>query len=155
MAFAASYRDLVVYQRSRALAGEVYGKSKSFPREEIYSLTDQVRRSSRAIGAHIAEAWAKRFYPRHFISKLTEADGEQQETQHWIDVAGDCDYLDAETASDLKRRLSEIGKMLQTMIDKADLFCVKGPDAVREDAVAYFIAPSHSGTEYRTPNTEH
>ena len=76
-----SYRDLVVYQKARELAVEVFETTKSFPREEMYSLTDQIRRSSRSIGAQIAEAWAKRRYPKHFLSKLSDADGEQQETQ--------------------------------------------------------------------------
>jgi four helix bundle protein len=67
--------------------------SKSFPAEERFSLTDQGRRSSRSIGAQIAEAWAKRGYEKHFVSKLTDADGEQQETQHWVDAALDCGYL--------------------------------------------------------------
>ena len=73
-------RQLVVYQKSRQLSGEVNRISKSFPKKE-YSLTDQIRRSSRSIGVQIAEAWAKRFYEKHFLSKLTDADGEQQETQ--------------------------------------------------------------------------
>ncbi|MFH0953449.1 MAG: four helix bundle protein [Verrucomicrobiota bacterium] len=149
MAFAASYRDLVVYQKSRALAKELFEISKRFPPDERFSLTDQGRRSSRSIGAQIAEAWAKRFYERHFVSKLTDADGEQQETQHWVDVAGDCGYLDANTVSDLKKRLSEIGKMLQTMINKADLFCAKGPRVVREDTADYFSTPSRLNTRLR------
>ncbi|MBL7161588.1 MAG: four helix bundle protein [Anaerolineales bacterium] len=86
--YASNFRELVVYQKSRQLSRE-----KTFPKEEMYSLIDQIRRSSRSIGAQIAEAWAKRRYERHFISKLTDADGEQYETQHWIDVASDCGYL--------------------------------------------------------------
>ncbi len=76
MAHAKSFRDLDVYKLSRELAKEIFELSKSFPKEEIYSLTDQVRRSSRSIGAQILEAWAKRRYERHFTSKLTDADGE-------------------------------------------------------------------------------
>ena len=93
MKHAESFRDLVVYQKARAVARRFFELSKSFPREELYSLTDQGRRSSRSIGAQIAEAWAKRGYERHFSSKLTDADGEQQETQHWVDTALDCGYL--------------------------------------------------------------
>ena len=70
--------------------------TKSFPKEEMYSLTDQIRRSSRSVGAQIAEAWAKRHYEKHFISKLTDSDGEQHETQHWIEVAEDCGYITKE-----------------------------------------------------------
>src|SRR5205823_6354473 len=91
-----SFRDLIVHQKSRKIAQTIFQLSKSFPREEMFSLTDQVRRSSRAIGAQIAEAWGKRQYERHFVSKLTDADAEQLETQHWIDVAFDCDYLTQE-----------------------------------------------------------
>jgi four helix bundle protein len=90
---AQSFRDLVVYRKARAVAKRMFEISKGFPREETYSLTDQVRRSSRSIGAQIAEAWSKRRYEKHFVSKLTDADGEQQETQHWIDLAHDCGYL--------------------------------------------------------------
>ena len=116
------FKDLEVYQRQRMLAKEVFALSKCFPREEQYSLTDQLRRSSRSIGAQIAEAWAKRLYPKHFISKLTDADGEQMETQHWLIEAEDCKYL---TEHDSKRLLGiceEIGRMLGSMIRKAESF---------------------------------
>src|ERR1035441_10797402 len=79
---ARSFKDLIVYHKARATAKRIFGVSKRFPKEEMYSLTDQGRRSSRSVGAQIAEAWAKRCYERHFVSKLTDADGEQQETQH-------------------------------------------------------------------------
>lgn len=88
-----SFRDLLVYQKSRALAQVVFQVTKQFPKEEMYALTDQIRRSSRSIGAQIAEAWAKRRYEKHFLSKLTDADGEQQETQHWLETAVDCSYI--------------------------------------------------------------
>ena len=84
---AQSFRDLHVYQQARRVAKQVFELTRGFPKEERYSLTDQVRRSSRSVGAQIAEAWAKRRYKKHFVSKLTDADGEQQETQHWIDSA--------------------------------------------------------------------
>jgi four helix bundle protein len=74
---AGSFRDLIVYQKSRQLQRELFRITKSFPKEEMYSLTDQIRRSSRSVGANISEAWAKRRYEKHFISKLTDADGEQ------------------------------------------------------------------------------
>ena len=82
LSHANSYRDLIVYQKSMDVANYIFTVSKSFPREEMYSLTDQIRRSSRSIGAQIAEARAKRRYEKHFINKLTDADGEQSETQH-------------------------------------------------------------------------
>jgi len=122
---AESFRDLVVYKNARKLAKSIFELTKSFPKEEMYSLTDQVRRSSRSIGAQIAEAWAKRRYKKHFISKLTDADGEQQETQHWIETAEDCRYLSLEQTQKLNSSLSEIGRMINSMINKADIFCDK------------------------------
>lgn len=84
MEYVKSFRELEVYRLARQLSKEIFEISKTFPKEEMYSLTDQVRRSSRSIGGQIAEAWGKRRYEKHFISKLTDADGEQLETQHWI-----------------------------------------------------------------------
>jgi four helix bundle protein len=81
--YAAHYRELRVYSLSRELSNEIFKFTKDFPREERYALTDQIRRSSRSIGAQIAEAWGKRRYELHFISKMTDADAEQLETQHW------------------------------------------------------------------------
>src|SRR4030042_2820890 len=123
---AESFRDLVVYKNARKLAKSIFELTKSFPKEEMYSLTDQVRRSLRSIGAQIAEAWAKRRYKKHFISKLTDADGEQQETQHWIETAEDCKYLSREQTRKLNSDISEIGRMINSMINKADIFCDKG-----------------------------
>lgn len=77
-----SFRDLRVYEASFRLQQEIFRISKSFPGDETYSLTDQIRRSSRSVGANIAEAWQKRRYPAHFVNKLSIADGEQAETQH-------------------------------------------------------------------------
>jgi four helix bundle protein len=84
MEYVKSFRELEVYKLARQLSKEIFEVSKIFPKEEMYSLTDQVRRSSRSIGGQIAEAWGKRRYEKHFVSKLTDADGEQLETQHWI-----------------------------------------------------------------------
>ena len=106
---ATSFRDLVAYQKAKALAKEIFQLSKRFPREETYSLTDQMRRCSRSIGAQIAEAWGKRLYEKHFISKLTDADGEQNETQHWIDTAADCDYLNETERLSLITIVSSLG----------------------------------------------
>jgi four helix bundle protein len=135
---ARSFRDLIVYQKTRAVAKRIFEATKSFPREEMYSLTDQVRRSSRSMGAQIAEAWAKRRYEKHFVSKLTDADGEQQETQHWIETAADCGYMTADDVISLNRELAEIGRMLNSMIEKAASFCGDPPFAVRESAGDYF-----------------
>jgi len=123
MTYAKSFRDLEVYKLSRELAREIFHISKSFPKEETYSLTDQIRRSSRSVGAQIAEAWAKRKYEKHFTSKLTDADGEQQETQHWLETAYDCDYIDETTLKHLLNRYESVGKMINGMISKSKLFC--------------------------------
>jgi len=120
---AKSFRDLIVHQKARTVAQTVFQLSKSFPREEAVSLTDQIRRATRSIGAQIAEAWGKRAYERHFVSKLTDADAEQLETQHWIDLALDCGYPTQEQHTFLLANLSEIGKMLHSIVAKATQFC--------------------------------
>lgn len=124
-----SYKELVVYQKAKSAANDIYQVTKSFPKEEMYSLTDQVRRSSRSIGAQIAEAWGKRRYKKHFISKLTDADAEQLETQHWIEVAKDCGYLTSEQVQELILKLSEVGRMIFSMINKANLFCSESTES--------------------------
>jgi four helix bundle protein len=123
LAHAKSFRDLEVYKKARVVAKRIFTMSRVFPKEEIYSLTDQVRRSSRSIGAQIAEAWAKRRYEKHFVSKLSDADGEQMETQHWIEIAEDCGYLTSSQAIEVNDELSEIGRMLNSMMGKAAQFC--------------------------------
>jgi four helix bundle protein len=125
---AKSFRDLEVYQLARQLSLEIFQISKSFPKEEMYSLSDQIRRSSRSVGAQIAEAWAKRRYKKHFISKLTDADGEQQETQHWVETARDCSYLSETHSRDWLERYASVGRMLNSMSSKADSFCSQGND---------------------------
>jgi len=134
-----NFRYLLAYQKAKALAKEIFQLTKTFPREEAYSLTDQIRRSSRSIGAQIAEAWGKRSYEKHFISKLTDADSEQLETQHWIDTATDCSYLNTEQKSSLIKSCEEIGRLVGGMIAKSDKFCSTTPiSVVREDAAEYF-----------------
>ena len=130
--YAESFRDLLAYKMARQLARDIFEVTKSFPREEMYSLTDQIRRSSRSVGVQIAEAWAKRRYERHFISKLTDADGEQQETQHWIETALDCGYLSKSGAQDFLSLCERIGRLLGGMMAKAELFCGEPQPAVRE-----------------------
>ena len=118
-----SFRDLLVYQKAFDLQQQVFAITKSFPKEEIYSLTDQIRRSSRSIGANICEAWQKRRYAAHFVSKLTDSDAEQAETQHWIDTALACEYISAEIQSQLLEKCKEIGRMLGSMIAYPEKFC--------------------------------
>ncbi len=136
---ARSFRDLIVYRKMRRVANEVFEITKGFPKEERYSLTDQVRRSSRSVGAQIAEAWAKRRYEKHFVSKLTDADGEQQETQHWVESAHDCEYITEQQRDKLVADLSEVGRMLGSMIHKSGSFCHSNPSMVREDQAEYFV----------------
>lgn|SRR5574341_232315 len=136
--YASSFRDLIVYRKARELSLAIFKLTKRFPKEEDYSLTDQIRRSSRSIGAQIAEAWAKRRYEKHFISKLTDSDGEQQETQHWIETASDCEYISQEEANALLERCFEIGRLLGGMIAKAEQFCNPSPYQVRDEQADYF-----------------
>ncbi len=138
---AKSFRDLVVYQKSRQLQQEILALTASFPKEEKFSLTDQIRRSSRSIGANLAEAWAKRRYEKHFISKLTDADGEQMETQHWLQTTLDCGYLDRQKHNDLAMNCMEIGRMLGGMIEKASLFCGDFSSSIREPSAEYLTNP--------------
>ncbi len=147
LAHAQSFRDLVVYQKSRSFAKEIKEISQSFPRDEKFSLTDQVRRSSRSVGANIAEAWAKRRYEKHFISKLTDSDGEQMETQHWIGIAMDCEYIDQKMHDQLLAKCLEVGRMLNGMMDKADMFCGEPSRTLREESAAYFTEPDGEDTD--------
>src|ERR1700758_1716371 len=112
MAVARSFRDLNVYRQARETAQQIFEVSKSFPPEERYSLTDQIRRSSRAVKAMIAEAWGRRRYKAVFVSKLDEALGEATETQSWLDDARDAGYLSSEQFSTLDSKSLSIGQML-------------------------------------------
>lgn len=118
-----SYRDLIVYQKAYKLAMEVFEVSKSFPIEEKYSLTDQIRRSSRSVTANIAEGWSKKFYIRHFVSKLTDALGEEYETEVWLDYSRDCKYIDNQKHEHLINEYEEVRKMLISMINNPEKFC--------------------------------
>src|SRR5881398_4118684 len=127
MAAAKSFRDLKVYQAARAAALRVFETSKAFPREERYALTDQVRRSSRAVKAMLAEALARRRYKAAFVNKIDEALGEAYETQSWLDDALDGQYFSTQEFENLDRRYDAIGGMLSRMIDRADDFCKYSP----------------------------
>ncbi|MCP5535668.1 MAG: four helix bundle protein [Akkermansiaceae bacterium] len=114
--FASSAKDLEVYQLAYRQAMELFHLSNSFPSEEKYSLTSQIRRSSRSVQANLREAWAKRRYEAHFISKLTDCDGENQETDTHMDFARDCGYIDPATIVRLQETNQQIGRMLGKMI---------------------------------------
>ena len=116
------FKKLIVYQKAFKLAMKIYKISISFPKEEKYSLTDQIRRSSRSTCTNVAEAYRKRIYPKHFINKLTDADGENSETVVWLDFALECKYLTKETYNSLHAECVEIGKLLNYMINNPDKF---------------------------------
>jgi four helix bundle protein len=118
-----SWKDLDVYKAAFTLQQLIFVISKNWPPEERYSLTDQIRRSSRSIGANIAEAWAKRRYPAHFLSKLTDSDGELQETLHWLDSAQACGYVTPSQSSELVELAEQIGRQLGSMINRYESFC--------------------------------
>jgi len=115
-----SFEELDVYQLAFELQQEIFESSKSFPKDETYSLTDQVRRSSRSVGANIAEAWRKRQYPAHFVSKLTDSDGENAETQHWLRTVQASGYLTTTRVEELITKSRLIGSKLGRMMANAD-----------------------------------
>lgn len=149
LSHAKGFRDLIVYQKARAAAQEIFELTNRYPRDEKFSLTNQIRRSSRSVGVQIAEAWAKRRYEAHFVSKLTDADGEQMETQHWLETALDCKYLSREETNSLLQKYAELGRLLGGMMAKAELFCNPEALSVREEQAPYFAE-----TEYWTLNTD-
>jgi four helix bundle protein len=118
-----SFRDLNVYQAARVETQKIYVRSRSFPAEEKFSLTDQIRRSSRAVKAMLAEAWARRRYRAVFINKIDEALGEATETQSWLDDCLDCGYISADEFKQMDAAWQGIGAMLNKMIIRADDFC--------------------------------
>ena len=116
------HRDLKVFQLAYKLAMKIFHESKSFPKEERFSLTDQMRRSSRSVAANIAEGFRKRQYPKMFVSKLADSDGEAAETQVWLDFARDCGYMPVQRRDELTRGYEEVGKMLSTMMSMPEKF---------------------------------
>jgi four helix bundle protein len=120
-----SAKELEVYKRAYQLAMKIFEHSKTFPPEEKYALTSQIRRSSRSISMNLREAWAKRRYEAHFISKLTDCDGENSETDTSLDFALDCGYLTPEQHQNLTGLCSEIGKMLGSMLRNPVPFLMK------------------------------
>jgi len=120
-----SAKDLKVYQEAYALAMEIFEISKKWPSEEKYSLTDQIRRASRSVCSNLREAWAKRRYEAHFTSKLTDADGENSETDTWLDFAKDCGYIVVPDYERLSERCNSVGKMLGSMLRNPEPFLLK------------------------------
>ena len=118
-----SFKELIVYQKAHKLAMDIFELSNTFPKEEKYSLTDQIRRSSRSVSTCIAESWAKRRYIKHFISKLTDSLGEEYETEDWLDYSRDCGYITDEVHNGLISAYDEVRKMLISMINNPDKWC--------------------------------
>ncbi|WDF63847.1 four helix bundle protein [Flavobacterium sp. KACC 22763] len=119
------FQDLLAYKKSFSLAMKIFNITKQFPKEETYSLTDQIRRSSRSVTVTIAEAYRKRIYPKHFYSKLTDSDGENSETQTWLEFAFACKYISNETYGELLSESIEIGKLLNYMLLNPEKFGVR------------------------------
>ena len=127
-------KDLEVYQLAYGIAMEVFEISRSWPREERYALTDQVRRCSRAVCANLREAWAKRRYPAHFISKLTDADAENSETDTWLEFAKDSGCLSPDQHERLSGKVSQVGRMLGAILRDPDSFCQPPTTGHRQQA---------------------
>lgn len=117
------FRDLIVYQKSYKAALEIFKITKSFPKEEKYSLIDQIRRSSRSVPGNIAEAWVKRKYPKSFVSKLLDALAEEAESEVWIDMSLDFNYIDKDLHDSLLNQYQEVARMLSSMINNPNKFC--------------------------------
>ena len=119
------FQDLLSYKKGFDVAMAVFELSKSFPKEEAYSLTDQIRRSSRSVTITIAEAYRKREYPKYFHSKLTDADAENSETQGWLEYALACKYITIESFTSLTESSKEVGRLINYMILNPEKFGVK------------------------------
>ncbi|NJX14740.1 four helix bundle protein [Tamlana crocina] len=119
------FKKLLAYQKAFDLAMNIFEISKSFPKEETYSLTDQIRRSSRSVCVNLFEAYRKRIYPKHFVSKLTDADGENSETSTWLDFALACNYISQEEHTKCSEEGKNIGKLINYMINNPGKFGVK------------------------------
>ncbi len=111
-----NFKDTSAFKKGFALAMRIFDVSKAFPSEERYALTDQIRRSSRSVCANLAEAFRKRLYPAHFVSKITDADAENSETQVWLEFSYNCKYLSEEEYLALSAQSAEVGKLLSHMI---------------------------------------
>jgi four helix bundle protein len=122
-----SAKHLIVYEKAYALAMQIFEVSKRFPPEERYSLTDQIRRFSRSVCTNLPEAWAKRRYGAHFVSKLTDADGENGETETWLDFAHDCGYLSKNDHAVYLEKRRAIGAMIGSMINDRSSFVLRPP----------------------------
>jgi four helix bundle protein len=118
-----SFKDLIVYQKAYRLAMEIFEITRSFPKEEKYSLTDQIRRSSRSVTTCIAESWAKRLYIKSFVNKLTDSLGEEYETEVWLDYSRDSKYITDQKYKEMMNGYDEVRKILISMINAPEKWC--------------------------------
>lgn len=110
-----THKDLIAYKKAFDVAMRIFHATKKFPAEERYSMTDQIRRSSRAVCVNLAEAYRKRSYPAHFIAKISDADMESTETQTWLDFALNCNYMSKEEYGYCAQQIAEVGRLLHYM----------------------------------------
>ena len=116
------YRRLLAYQTAYKLAMEIFQLTRDFPSDEKFGLTNQIRRSSRSVCTNLAEAFAKRRYPAHFISKISDADGENTETSVWLDFTKDCQYISSGKFNELRMKVDEIGRLLGDMLNNPNKY---------------------------------
>jgi len=119
-----NFKELIVYQKAHKLAMDIFELSAKFPKEEKYSLTDQIRRSSRSVSTNIAESWAKRLYLKAFVNKLTDSLGEEFETEDWLDYSKDCNYISKAEYDQMISSYDEVRKMLISMINNPEKWCL-------------------------------
>ena len=122
MKYSSGAKDIIVYQHAFKLAMDIFTESKNFPKEERYSLTDQIRRSSRSVCINLSEGYAKRRYPAHFVSKLTDSDMELGETGNWLDFALACEYIEKKQYDEYLNRSEEIGRIIGHMIENPEKY---------------------------------
>lgn len=142
-----NFKELRVYQLGFEAAMRIFELTKRWPKDERYSLIDQIRRSSRAVCSNVAEAWRKRLYVASFVNKLSDANAEAAETQVWLDFALECGYLDAASHSELYRMYDQVGGGLIKMVAEAERWC--GPAAVHEQHSAYIADADPSADDPR------
>lgn len=117
-----SFKSLLAYKKGFSLAMEIFQITKTFPKDELFSLTSQIIRSSRSVCSNISEGYRKRQYEKHFRSKISDADSENSETQLWLDFACACNYISEEKRNDFQNKSEEVGKLLNYMMNNPDKF---------------------------------
>jgi four helix bundle protein len=120
-----TYSDLIIFKKAYQLSMDIFEMTKSFPSEEKYSLTDQIRRSSRSVCVNFGEAYRRRKYPAHFVSKLTDSDAENTETEIWLKFAFDCKYISEQMYKGLCEKCAEVGRLLGHMILNPEKYLIK------------------------------